>query len=113
MEQHPEWHEIVDLVTPYVVRIWTQQGSGTGFLVSVSKSSPLCAFATAAHVIAHAHYWGEVLPGLAVIRGVSQFHDIAGSFRTIDEAKAEETPAMSPPMAPEGENQTRAIRSST
>ena len=240
MTQDIEWHEIVDMVTPYVVRIWTPQGSGTGFLVSISKSTPLCAFATAAHVVAHAHYWeepiriehqasgntlllrqtdraihfegekdtaaivfdrgemalptevltlvekdkhfkagveigwlgypaipraslcffsgrisawvesedaylvdgvaingvsggpaftlwggtlagvvsayipnrntGEVLPGLAVIRGVSQFHDIAGSFRTIDEAKADETPATAPPPIPEGENQTRAGR---
>lgn len=32
-----EWHAAVDLVTPHVVRIWTPQGSGTGFLVSLSK----------------------------------------------------------------------------
>jgi len=237
-----EWHTIVELVTPYVVRIWTPQGSGTGFLVSVSKSRGLCAIATAAHVIAHANYWeeplrvehqasgktlllrqadraihvkegqdtaaivfepgdlglpadvlplidknkhfkagveigwlgypampqaslcffsgrisswigiedaylvdgvaingvsggpaftlwggmlagvvsayipnrntGEVLPGLAVVRGVGQFHDIAESFRTIDEAKAGETPMTAPPPEPEGENQTRAGRGS-
>jgi hypothetical protein len=223
----PEWHEIVGLVRPHVVRIWTPQGSGTGFLVSASKSTPLCAIATAAHVIDHAHYWeepiriehqasgktvllrhsdraitldadkdtaavtlrreglglptdllpltekdkyfkpgveigwlgypaipranlcffsgrisawvqaddaylvdgvaingvsggpafalwggvlagvvsayipnrntGEVLPGLAVVRGVAQFHDVAASFRSIDEAKAEETPPTEPP----------------
>lgn len=234
----PQWHDIVDLVTPYVLRIWTPQGSGTGFLVSNSKSTPLCAIATAAHVIAHAHYWeepirlehlvsgktlllrqidrsirivdekdtaailfehgeldfpvdvlplvekdkhfkpgveigwlgypaipraslcffsgrisawiedeeaylvdgvaingvsggpaftlwggtlagvvsayipnrntGEALPGLAVVRGVSQFHDITESFRTIDEAKAEETPVSSPPPPPDGENQTKS-----
>ena len=238
----PEWHEIVDIVTPYVVRIWTPQWSGTGFLVSISKSTTLCAIATAAHVIAHAHYWeepvriehqasgttlllrqndraihietekdtaaimfehrgmvvpidilplvekdkhfkpgveivwlgypampranlcffsgrisswlesedaylvngvaingvsggpafalwggmlagvvsayipnrntGEVLPGLAVVRGVGQFHDIAESFRTIDEAKAGETQPTEPPPVPEGENQARAGRSS-
>jgi hypothetical protein len=236
-----EWHEIVDLVTPHIVRIWTPQGSGTGFLVSASKSTPFCAVATAAHVIAHAHYWeepiriehqasgktlllrqaeraiyveqdkdtaaivfdrgdvalptqilsltekdtyfkagveigwlgypaipraslcffsgrisawvqndeaylvdgvaingvsggpafvlwggtltgvvsayipnrntGEVLPGLAVVRGVSQFHDVAESFRTIDDAKAEEKPATEPPPPPvEGENKTKAGR---
>lgn len=55
------WHNIIDIVTPHVVRIWTPQGSGTGFLVSLSKSTPLCAIATAAHVIAHAHYWEEPL----------------------------------------------------
>lgn len=53
------WHDVVDLLTPYVVRIWTPQGSGTGFFVSSSKSTPLCAVATADHVISHAHYWEE------------------------------------------------------
>ncbi len=237
-----EWYNIIELVAPYVVRIWTPQGSGTGFLVSVSQSTPLCAIATAAHVIAHAHYWeeplriehqasaktlllrqpdrainidtskdtaaitfergdlafpdniltliekgkyfkagveigwlgypaipraslcffsgrisawieaenaylvdgvaingvsggpaftlwggmlagvvsayipnretGEALPGLAVVRGVSQFHEVADSFRTLDEAKATETPATEPPPIPDGENQTKAGRSS-
>jgi hypothetical protein len=234
------WHEVVDLVTPHVVRIWTPQGSGTGFLVSTSKSTRLCAIATAAHVIAHAHYWeepirvehqasgktlllrqsdraiyaednkdtaaivfergemelptqllpladkdkhfkagveigwlgypampraslcffsgrisawvendnaylvdgvaingvsggpafvlwggilagvvsayipnrntGEVLPGLAVVRGVTQFHDVAQGFRSLDEAKTEETPATEPPPSLEGENQTKAAK---
>ena len=53
------WHEIIEKLTPYVVRIWTPQGSGTGFIVSNSKSTPVCAVATAAHVINHAHYWEE------------------------------------------------------
>ena len=236
-----EWYEIVDVVAPHVVRIWTPQGSGTGFLVSISKNTPMCAVATAAHVIAHAHYWeepiriehqssgktlilrqadramyvenekdtaaivfergdlilpsevlslapkakyfksgveigwlgypampkaslcffsgrisawiqeddaylvdgvaingvsggpafrgdtlagvvsayipnrntGEVLPGLAVVRGVGQFHEVADSFKTLDDAKAEETPATEPPPpAPEGESQARSSRSS-
>ncbi|MCL4475861.1 MAG: serine protease [Nitrospirae bacterium] len=55
------WHEAVELINPYVVRIWTPQGSGTGFVVSTSKATPLCAIATAAHVINHAHYWEEPL----------------------------------------------------
>ncbi len=41
------------------MRIWTPQGSGTGFLVSNSGTTDLCAVATAAHVIDHAHYWEE------------------------------------------------------
>jgi hypothetical protein len=54
---------------------------------------------------------GEPLPGLAVVRGVEQFHDLAESFRTLDEAKAEETPPTEPPPpTPEGENQTKGIR---
>jgi len=53
------WHDVVELVAPYVMRIWTPQGSGTGFLVSNSKNTPLCGIATAEHVISHAHYWQE------------------------------------------------------
>jgi len=54
-----EWHDIVEMLTPYIVRIWTPQESGTGFFVSISKNTPLCAVATAGHVINHAHYWEE------------------------------------------------------
>lgn len=54
-----EWHQAIDVISPYVVRIWTPQGSGTGFIVSTSKATPVCAIATAAHVIHHAHYWEE------------------------------------------------------
>jgi hypothetical protein len=56
---------------------------------------------------------GEVLPGLAVVRGVGQFHEVADSFKTLDDAKAEETPATEPPPpAPDGESQARSGRSS-
>jgi hypothetical protein len=52
---------------------------------------------------------GELLPGLAVVRGVQQFHDITDGFRSLDEAKAEETPPTAPPPpVAEGESQTRA-----
>jgi hypothetical protein len=234
------WHDAVNLLTPYVVRIWTPQGSGTGFLVSASRNTPLVAVATADHVINHAHYWeepiriehqasgktvllrtadraintrpttdtaaiifprgdlqfppdvlpltpkgdsflpgveigwlgypaipraslcffsghisawveaegaylvdgvaingvsggpaflpqsmlvgvvsayipnratGEPLPGLAVVRGVDHFHELVQSFRSIDEAKAAETPPIAPPPPnPEGETQTKVGR---
>lgn len=54
-----DWHQAVRQVTPYVVRIATPLGSGTGWVVSRSKTRPLCVVATAAHVIDHAHYWEE------------------------------------------------------
>jgi pantothenate kinase-related protein Tda10 len=34
-----QWHEAVELINPYVVRISTPQGSGTGFIVSASKET--------------------------------------------------------------------------
>jgi len=236
-----EWHETVDLVTPHVVRISTPEGSGTGFLVSATKSTQLCAIATAAHVVSHSHYWeepiriehqasgktrllkvgdrailiddakdtaavlferrdlplppeplalsdrdkhfkagveigwlgfpaipraslcffsgrisawvptddaylvdgvaingvsggpafalwggmlagvvsayipnrrsGEVLPGLAVVRGVSQFHDVAMSLPTLDDAKSEQTPAIEPPPPADNEIQQKPRKS--
>ena len=54
-----EWHVAINRLEPHVVRILTPDGSGTGWLVSSSKTSSLRAIATAAHVIDHAHFWEE------------------------------------------------------
>ena len=54
-----EWYEIVEMLKPYVVRIWTPQGSGTGFVISNGQSTALCAVATAFHVVGHANWWEE------------------------------------------------------
>jgi len=40
---------------------------------------------------------GEVLPGLSVIRSVTQFHKLAPMFKSLEEAKAKETPPVLPP----------------
>jgi hypothetical protein len=47
---------------------------------------------------------GETLPGLSVIRDVSQFHETIRLVRSIDEAKTQESPlpAEPPPAIPEG-----------
>lgn len=55
----PTWHAAIDQLTPHIFRIVTPDGSGTGWLLSVSTIVPVCAIATAAHVIEHAHYWEE------------------------------------------------------
>ncbi len=54
-----EWHQAVDLIRPHVVRIYTPQGSGTGFLVSRSDDGSVYGIATAAHVVSQAHYWEQ------------------------------------------------------
>lgn len=54
-----EWHEAIDEIRPYVVRITTPSGSGTGFLFAYLQSNKFCAIATAAHVIAHPHAWQQ------------------------------------------------------
>lgn len=54
-----EWHECIEAIIPHLVHISTPHGSGTGWLVSLSATTDLCALATAAHVVDHAHYWEE------------------------------------------------------
>jgi len=45
---------------------------------------------------------GEVLPGLCVVRDVSQFHELAPTFASLDQAREAESPADTPPPKPEG-----------
>lgn len=46
---------------------------------------------------------GELLPGLSVVRDVSQFHELAPTFASLDQARSAETPAeVPPPPLPEG-----------
>jgi hypothetical protein len=54
-----EWHEGVDRLKPHIVQITTPQGSGTGFFLVRAQSNHICAVATAAHVVDHAHYWEQ------------------------------------------------------
>ena len=53
------WDEAVEKVTPYVVKIETPHGHGTGFLYMYNTTRFLCGIATAYHVIEHADKWGE------------------------------------------------------
>lgn len=53
------WSNAVELIRPHVFRISTPRGAGSGFLLSNSRHSRICAIATAAHVLDHAHYWEE------------------------------------------------------
>ena len=54
-----DWSDVIDYLAPYIVRISTPVGSGSGFLLSSQSKTEICAIATAAHVIDHAHYWEE------------------------------------------------------
>ena len=54
-----EWHDCIEAISPHIVHLSTPRGSGTGWLVSVSTTTDICALATAAHVVDHAHYWEE------------------------------------------------------
>jgi len=49
---------------------------------------------------------GEVLPGLSVVRDVSQFHELVPAFVSLDQAREAESPAEAPPPKPEAEGVT-------
>ncbi|MGB7420805.1 MAG: serine protease [Comamonas sp.] len=53
------WSAIQKKIEPYLIRIETQQGSGTGFLFAFNPTGSLAAIGTAAHVIDYAHAWKQ------------------------------------------------------
>src|SRR5437773_2399428 len=53
------WQDAIAAARPLVVKISTPTGSGTGFLLYRSNIAPVCAIATAAHVVDEAHYWEQ------------------------------------------------------
>jgi len=55
------WHEIVEIVTPSIVKIETPAGHGSGFLCFYNQEKSLCGIATAGHVVQHADRWHEPL----------------------------------------------------
>jgi hypothetical protein len=57
--EYLEWYDAIEIVEPHIVRIMTPDGSGTGFLVSHAANGPICAIATASHVLNRAHYWEQ------------------------------------------------------
>ncbi len=54
-----EWNPIVEKVTPYLLRIETPRGHGTGFFCFHSDAKEFSVIATALHVIEHADTWQE------------------------------------------------------
>src|ERR1700722_1836222 len=53
------WQTAVHTIAPFVFKIATPVGTGTGFLVYRDKETSLCAVATAAHVVDHPHEWQQ------------------------------------------------------
>src|SRR5262245_20627454 len=53
------WNAMVDKVTPYVVKIETPTGHGTGFLCLYNDNKRFCGIATARHVLAYADEWQQ------------------------------------------------------
>ncbi len=55
------WNSIVDKVAPYVVKIETPSGHGTGFLCLYNQDKTFLEIATARHVVSKADEWQEPL----------------------------------------------------
>jgi hypothetical protein len=53
------WDEVVQRVAPYVVKIETPSGSGTGFLCAYNDGHSWCGIATALHVVSTADSWQQ------------------------------------------------------
>ena len=54
-----EWNEIVKIVAPYIVKIETPTGHGTGFLCLYNEDKSLFGVATALHVVSYADEWQQ------------------------------------------------------
>lgn len=53
------WHAAVAEIAPYVVKIETPSGHGSGFLCLYNEERTFCGIATAYHVVRHADYWQQ------------------------------------------------------
>jgi len=53
------WQTVHEKIISYLVRIESQNGTGTGFLFAYNKNQVLAAIATAAHVVDNAHDWKQ------------------------------------------------------
>lgn len=51
------WHNLFSTIKPYLIRIETPAGSGTGFLFGFNADQTIAAVATAWHVVAHEYEW--------------------------------------------------------
>ena len=54
-----DWDDVVQKVTPYIVKIETPESSGTGFLLSYNEDHSWCGVATALHVVSDADSWRQ------------------------------------------------------
>jgi hypothetical protein len=59
--QKMNWDQAVSKVSPYIVKIQTPTGSGTGFLCVYNDDKSWCGIATASHVVADADAWQQPL----------------------------------------------------
>jgi len=54
-----DWNQIVEKITPHIVKIETPRGHGTGFLCLYNEDKTFVGIATAYHVVEQAERWQE------------------------------------------------------
>lgn len=53
------WAKNYKTIEPYIMSLETPNGSGTAFLFTYNESNTIAGFATAAHIVEHAHEWQQ------------------------------------------------------
>lgn len=70
-----EWHDAIDKVKPYLFKIKTPDGYGTGFQIFYSKETNTVGLATAYHVIEHSYQWHEPIKVVNHVKQKEQLLD--------------------------------------
>ena len=84
------WNEVVEKVTPHVVKIETTHGYGTGFLcgyTSAKRGAQFCLITTAGHVVSRANKWRGPIRIHHSVSGEISFLSNAKRTAIIDEKK--------------------------
>jgi hypothetical protein len=54
-----DWQPVIQKITPYIFKIETPAGHGTGFLYVYNENKRICGIATALHVVEYANTWKQ------------------------------------------------------
>jgi hypothetical protein len=75
---------------------------GPAFFIAPGAPEPVIVMGVVSAYMAN-RATGEVLPGLSVVRDVTQFHELAPTFADLDQAREAAPAAQPPPPQPESE----------
>jgi hypothetical protein len=77
---------------------------GPAFHLTPSETEPVFVMGVVSAYVPN-RATGEVLPGLSVVRPILQFHELAPTFASLDQARKAERPAEPPSPKPDGNGQ--------
>jgi hypothetical protein len=84
---------------------------GPAFFIAPGAAEPVVVMGVVSAYMAN-RATGEVLPGLSVVRDVTQFHDLAPTFASLDQAREAAPAAQPPPPQPENPGEIPVRRTS-